>query len=89
MLKTVAVMDGLEEVADALRKEGIKVVDVADTGRSISAIIYSAKVRPAESGVKSRQNLADGGGGTDDMVLMLNADELSVEEIVARVKSAW
>lgn len=88
-MKTVAVMDGLEEVAGALRQEGIKVVDVADTGTTISAIIYSAKVRPAEEVAKRGQSLADGGGGTDDMVLMLNADELSVEEIVARVKSAW
>lgn len=89
MLKTVAVMDGLDELASALRQEGIKVVGVADTGTTISAIIYSARVRPTEAGSKHEQNPTDGGGGTDDMVLMLNADELSVEEIVARVKSAW
>lgn len=89
MPKMVAVMDGLEEVAGALRQEGIRVVDVADTGISISAIIYSARVRPAGAEEKARKVSPGGGGGVDDMVLMLNADELTVAEIVARVRSVW
>jgi hypothetical protein len=89
MPKTMAVMNGLEHIASALRERGIKVVDVADTGSSISAIIYSARVNPGQSAPAAGQAKRQTGGGVDDMVLMLNADELSVEEIVARVRGVW
>lgn len=89
MLKTVAVMDGLEQVVKALREQGVRVVDVANTGGTISAIVYSSRVNPVPAERKWIEARPESGGGSDDMVLMLNADEMSVEEIVARVKAAW
>lgn len=88
MPKTVAVMNGLEQVARALREQGIQVVDVADVGAPISAIVYSAQVDPSGSPSTERSGGLTG-GGVDDLVLMLNADYLSVDEIVARVKAVW
>lgn len=91
MPKTVAVMDGLEQIARALREHGVQVVDVADVAAPISAIVYSAQAAPVKSGEgrdRERGRTA-GAGGVDDLVLMLNADDLSVEEIVARVKAVW
>lgn len=90
MPKTVAVMRGLDHVADELRRHGIKVVDVEEVNVPISALVYSSQV--------SQERLAGNhmvppahalGGGVDDLVQMLNADTLSAQEIIARIKGMW
>lgn len=89
MPKTVAVMNGLDQVANALAENGIHVVDVADVDAPISAIVYSAKVDPHQPHHSQVTDHVTVGGGVDDLILMLNADDLSTEEILARVKSMW
>ncbi len=90
MPKTVAVMRGLDEIAEALRRNGIRVVDIEDVNEPISAMVYSSAINygrlKREHPVPATESL---GGGVDDLVLMLNADNLEVEEIVARVKEMW
>jgi hypothetical protein len=78
-------MNSLNEVADALRKNGMQVVDVADTGSPIAAIVYSAKVGPKQPTDECWEK-PHRGSGVDDLVLMLYADCLSVEAIVARAQ---
>ncbi len=89
MPKTVAVMNGLDHIARALQEQGIRVVDVADTGAAISAMVYSSRLDTSKLAPSAGQATQETGGAIDDMVLMLNADELSVDEILARVQSMW
>lgn len=81
-------MNGLDKIAHVLRENGIHVVDVADVGTPISAIVYSSQVDPHQQRDRDWEDHVTG-GGVDDLILMLNADNLSIEEIVARIKAVW
>jgi len=88
MPKTVAIAPGLNRLASELRQAGLRVIGVETADESVSAIVYASRLtgrkqeEPDSPPITSHLS-----GNTDDMVLMLDADTIPVEDIIARIKS--
>lgn len=79
--KVIAVQNGLDGIADKLKKRGYHVTDFNGTKEPIDAMVYSEQVgysNPPE--VTNSRMLMN-----NQYVVMLNADELEEDEIVNRI----
>ena len=83
MSKNIAIQNGLGEISRRLKKRGHNIVDVNNSDEAIDVIIYSNEIVPQ---VPKKFNV-DGEAYNDNYVLMLNADEYSLDEIVNKVES--
>lgn len=88
MLRAVAVQQGLTEIRDKLIQEGYDVVDITDTRKDITAMVYSSSIDPAEYEYDAELSaeLPSSTGSSEGFVLMINAAEMPVDEVVSRVK---
>ncbi|MBZ4653736.1 MAG: hypothetical protein JG781_1075 [Peptococcaceae bacterium] len=87
--RTVAVQPGLTEVKEKLEQHGFNVVDIADTRANITAMVYSSEIHPEEYEAQSMldESIYNSTGSSDGYVLMLNAAEMTADEIVARIRT--
>lgn len=88
MIRTVAVQQGLTEIKDKLEQEGYDVVDITNTERDIIAMVYSSSISPEEYEYEQDMSnaLSSSTGSSEGFVLMLNAAEMSPDEVVSRIK---
>lgn len=86
---TVGVQAGLTEVGEKLQEAGYNVVDIRDPRANFSAMVYSSNIDSEADNAGEELGevpLFATTGSTESYVLMLNAAEMSPEEIVARIK---
>ncbi len=90
---TVGVQAELTEVADQLQEAGFNVVDIRNPQANFSAMVYSSNIESEAENVREEYAAELGDvplsattGSGEGFVLMLNAAEMSTEEIVARIK---
>ena len=84
--KIVAVQDGLHDTAQKLRKAGYQVISTSKTNQSLDAIVYSTELSgeasfPHPIQMEDEVSAVD----SDGMVMMLNADEFSIEELIDKI----
>lgn len=83
MAKVVAVQNGLDDIVMALEERGCKIVGVDQIGYPLTAMVYSNEI---DTECYSPTTMDIHLGADDNgYVLMLNAGELSIEEIVSRI----
>lgn len=83
MIKNIAIQSGLGEISRRLKKRGHNIVDINNSDEAIDVIIYSNTIVPQTP----REFSLEGEAYNDNYVLMLNADEHSIDEIVNKVES--
>jgi hypothetical protein len=79
--KVVAVQSGLDNIASRLRNKGYYVTDYNSVDEPIDALVYSENVGYAQPPNMTNDKIPS----NNQFVVMLNADELSEDEIVNRV----
>lgn len=81
--KVIAVQGGLDSVANRLRNKGYYVTDYNAVDEPIDALVYSENVGYAHPPTMTSERVSS----NNQFVVMLNADELSEDEIVNRIDS--
>ncbi len=79
--KVVAVQSGLDGIASKLRSKGYFVTDYNCVEEPIDALIYSESVGYSQPPSMTSERIPS----NNQYVVMLNADEMSEEEIVNRI----
>jgi hypothetical protein len=80
----VVVQEGLENISESVEKAGFKVVGLYDTTENIDAIIYSPSSTDTHSGTFDGSTRISGSNG---FVVMINAEEDSEDEILAKLEN--
>jgi len=80
----VVVQDGLDNISKSLEKAGYQVVGLYDTTENIDAIIYSPSGTDTHSGNFDGKSRLSGSNG---FVVMINAEESSEDEILAKLEN--
>ncbi|MFZ5965881.1 MAG: YkuS family protein [Bacillota bacterium] len=81
--KIIAVQNGLENLVERLERKGYMVTDLNGGGYPIDAIVYSENKGYAEPPMITSAAIPS----NNQYVIMLNADELSENEILNRIDS--
>lgn len=87
-MKSIGVQQGLDDIKNRLEQEGYKVTDINDPNAYFSAMIYSSDLdNYSDKYINNVESIFMSGMGTaEGYSLMLNAAEMSLEEIVSRIK---
>ncbi|NLW24690.1 MAG: hypothetical protein GXY91_05550 [Clostridia bacterium] len=83
LTKTIAVQEGLHEIAEKLRELGYNVVGVDELNYPVDAIVYSSSLSDAPNKIHSMEM---GAANNDGFVLMLNKDEFTFDELINQLK---
>lgn len=87
-MKCVGIQKGLNDIKERLEQEGIEVADINDPSKYFSAMVYSNEINNyGEIYDKQFDDQIKAGMGTGEgYVLMLNAAEMTTDEIINRIK---
>lgn len=87
--KVIAVQEGLHDIAEKLKDLGYQVVGVDETNRPLDAIVYSTELSGSPTKVRQEEEpgFTNSAVDNDGMVFMINADEHSMDELIARINN--